>query len=369
MTAASGAALFLAAIANAEDGPAFELEGGLELTYSDVYDSDDEAAELSDLVLEAGLDAALHLGEAFSLNAGLVVEPSLDPVADRAFGDTGAYLEQLYLRYAHGGLAVIGGKYNPAFDSAYEVTPGIFNDDFSGDYELTEGIGAAFAYTFGSDEAGEHTFSIGAFFFDNTVLSETLGRERFESAEGELDSRNRRRFGGVGNTRAPESFAVALSGENLAGVEGLGYTLGFHHLAAGITETEDQNGYVAGASYAIGDPERFSATPYVEFAALEDFGGTPDLEVDYLTLALTLRHGPWWLAPAYISRSFSDAPLDEEGLPLDDTDSAFILSAGYDFACGLAALVSWKSEEVTGIEAQTIALRLAYSFALPGEQE
>ncbi len=347
-----------------EEAPAFEFAAEVDIGYFNTYSSDDDAAELSDLIGEGALDLRARLGAGFSINAGFVLEPSVDPVDDRVFEDHGLFMEQLFLQYEADRFSLLGGKFNAAFGSAYEATPSVFNDDFTADYELAEAVGASGSLVLIPGWIGHHDLTLSVFFFDNTILSETLGEERFERSDGSRDSRNRREYGGLGNTEGPSSVALALSSEDLFAIDGLTYNLGFHSLNANNNdEEEDQTGWVAGLQYEIGLAEDVSLTPFIEYALLEDFEGTLDRDAHYLTLAAALKIDSWTLAPAYVTREFSDPALDDDGNAIDPHDHQVSFTVDYEFDVGLTARAAWKTEQVAGIDADTVAVRLVYAIS------
>ena len=124
-------------------------ELSVELQSDNTFDSEDPDAELSDTytTTEAGVDVTF--GDHLLAHGGFVLEPIRDPGPgeDRFFEDLGLYAEELYGQVNLGrGFSILGGKFNPAFGTAWDVTPGLYGTDFAEDYETTERIGFAAAF-------------------------------------------------------------------------------------------------------------------------------------------------------------------------------------------------------------------------------
>ena len=339
----------LTAPALAEDSfPRIEGEIPIEIQNDYTYDSDDRDAELNDLYTKIEPAVSVRFTEEFSIEAGLVLEPVLDPDPrdDRFFEDEGLFVETLFLQYATDSFSLFGGKINPAFGVAWDIAPGVYGTDLAEDYELTERIGLGGSVTLGNDETGLHTITASTFFADTSFLSESLITER---------PRNRKSSGGVSNTEDFSSFAVALDGDLGIVVPGLAYHLGFESQEGGTGNPEDEFGIAAAlyGEFEIGEDTVLG--PVVEYVHQSDAGGIAE-DRDYITLGAALVHGPWNIAVSDTIRTIDPAGAG------DVDDNQFQVSGGYAFDNGLALDIGYKHTEESNSDSNTVGALLSYTL-------
>ena len=202
--------LFVTASLGEESFPRLEAEISIEIQNDNTFDSDDSTAEANELFTTTEPYLRFRATPELSLDAGLVLEPTTapGPNEDRVFEDHGVYFEQLFLNYETSTFAVYGGKFNPPFGTAWDITPGIYGVDFAEDYELTERIGLGGALNLGGDGIGgggfgAHRLAANVFFADTSVLSESALTNR---------GRTKRSTGGVSNTEELSSLSLTLDG-------------------------------------------------------------------------------------------------------------------------------------------------------------
>jgi len=147
----------------------FELES--DGIFSD--DGDDEFVDTFNTT-EVALD--VRFNSIFSLHTDITLEPVEAPNAgpralgdDIFFEDHGFFFETLHLQADFEHFSVYGGKINPSFGSAWDVTPGLYGVDFAEDYEITERIGVGGSYTFKTYNAGFRFQTAGIGDFDDEV--------------------------------------------------------------------------------------------------------------------------------------------------------------------------------------------------------
>lgn len=337
--------------------PRLEAEINIEIENDWNFESDDPDNEYNDLYTTTEPAFGLYLLPGLSLQSGLVLEPVADPEPgeSRAFEDHGLYVEQLYLLYEQAAFGVFGGKFNPTFGIAWDVTPGVYGTDVAGDfYEQTERIGLGGSLVFGGaglggDGFGEHKLTAQTFFADTTVLSESLGEDR---------PRVRKSDGGPGNTEDFSSFSVTLDGGGFEGVPGEpGYHLGVLYRSGGEGDPEDELGFAAALTGTIEGPNDVRVEPLVEYVHFDN-AEAQDQDRDIVTAALGFYHGPWNLALAY-SQVWSD-PNDPA---LDDLDVKQVqISAGHSFDFGLDVDVGYKFNQEEAIDSHTVGVLFHYAF-------
>lgn len=336
LTSIAGAvALGAASPAVALDYGPFTAEFSVEIENDSVVDSNNSANEISDTYATIEAAIAMALGEASSLNLGLVFEPITGATRDRAFEDHGLYAEEFFFNHDFGAGEIILGKFNPAFGVAWDEAPGIFGADFAEDYQLTEQIGGAVLIPFDIG-ASNNYLSVALFNADRSILSKSVGRKR---------GQNSLPAGGVGNTSGPQSIAIAMNGE-------LGettYNIGVQNLARGAGDTHDQTGAVLGMThtYDLGRPVALLA----EMAYFTDFGGT-SASARYGTVGIAAPFGPVTMSAAYSNRDVQGAR----------TDHLATLTGEMELARNLFASLGYRYGREGPDKTHTIGTVIAYEF-------
>lgn len=334
--------------------PYVKGEVTIEVEHDNVFKADDADAETSDTYTSSSLGVGFYFSPVFSVHANLTFEPVLDPGPgqDRFFGDHGLYADELYAKFTFGAAEVTAGKIHPAFGKAWDDTPGLFGTDLAEDYEISERIGVGFSLTREHTAVGKMTFQASTFFTDTTFLSDSAFTSR-----GQTDKDD----GGLGNTESPESFTLAVDGEDIPGLPGVSYTLGFVHQAAGENDRDDQNGFLIG----LAKEHSFNNVKleWIGEAAWFNYGGDlydtgdPAQFVDhlwYLTLgAQATFNDAYRLSAAYTARNaelFNGTEFD---------DDQFTVSAGAKIWRDWWLDAGYKFLEEQNEESHTIGLKLS----------
>jgi hypothetical protein len=326
-----------AAIATAQDAPKKAISGEVlfELQNDWATHSGDPTAERNDTftTIEAAIEATL--GNGLTAKAGLTFEPvtNAEPGKDRFFGDQGLYADALYLEYVRNAFTVWAGKFGQKLGIAWDVTPGVWGTDFAEDYELAEQIGLAVDYGFGSGDAGKHTVTIGTFFTDTTVLSESVITNRH---------RTKKTSGGAGNTEDFSSFSVALEGGEFKSLPGLGYHLAYVSRGADAAGESDEQSYAAALTYSF-KAGAVEIAPLVEYAHQSDQAGVTGTDANYLTTAVAFIWGKWNLALSRTGRK------TEATGSADVDDHVQQVSVGYAFDNGIGLNTGYRQSEESNV--------------------
>ncbi|WP_416898376.1 MAG: hypothetical protein ACMVY4_01165 [Minwuia sp.] len=352
---ALGAAALLAAGGNAvsaeESWPKFSGEIGIELQNDFTFDSDDPAAEQNELGTSTGVDLYLHFSENFYINAGLLLEAVRDPgpQEDRVFQDHGLFVEVLTINWENDTFGVYAGKFGPNFSLGYDAAAGLYGTDILGDdVELAEFLGAGGAINLGDSAFGSTVLSASVFTADTTILSESFITNR---------GRTRQAAGEPGNTESPESFAIALDGEAVPGVEGFRYHVAYAHLGADAAPNEHRIAVAGEWSFEV--QEGVTLTPLAEYVRFENAGGNGNESRNYFTASLGLSlQEKWFAALAYTGK---DVTVSGGGNG-DTYDDQVSLSVGYAFDNGLGLDVGYKHNRSGGIGTSTVGALLTYGF-------
>lgn len=337
-----------------ESEPGLSGEISFELESDSVLDSDDRDAELTDTYATVEPTLMLRFNPNWSLNAGLVLEPVLDPDPgkNRFFEDHGLYAEQLFVQYNDAWGRIYAGKFNPSFGIARDLAPGIFGTDFADDYELAERVGAGAALVFGNN-----TMTLNAFTTDRSKLSDSLFTER---------GRLRKDDAGRGNTNGLESFTVTLGGDEFMAMPGLSYHLGLSYQAGGDGDPGNERGLVAGLFKTIDMSDDRALDLIAELALFDDYAAST-ADARYLTVGADYRFEPWHIALASnLRRINSDIGAEnEDDEEVEDTgdihDWLVQISVGYSFDFGLSVDLGYRAADESDDRNDTLGTLAAYT--------
>lgn len=299
--------------------PVIEGSFVFELENDYVFSSDDND-EFSDTFNTTELALDVHFSRLLSLHTDLIFEPVDNPSGaprglreDVFFDDHCLFFETLHLQANIDNISLYGGKINPAFGTAWDVTPGIYGVDFAEDYEITERIGFGAAYTLNAADAGEHTLNAATFFADTSGLSRSFITNRGRTRESD---------GGASNTESFESLALALDGSRIKALPGFSYHLAFRYQTQGQGDFGDETGVAGGAVQELEINDSATLTLNGEVAFFNNFDGG-DSDNLYTTIALALEQDKWFGDAAFSVRDVSS----NSGAP-DFTDLQFQAGVG-----------------------------------------
>ena len=337
------------------------FSAGLVMEWQNEYraHSDDPTIdETNNSFFRAEFAPTFMLSDTFFIDGGIVFEPFEQAAEVNAFDDIwfdreGVFVEELKLNYEDGPVAVWAGKFNPAFGWGAEAGRGIWGEDFAEDYEITEKLGAGAAYSFNAGKAGDHTISVNTFMADRSFLSGGLitARDRVTLSDG-----------GASNTHVPKSYSIALSGENIQGIENLVYQIGYRSLAEqskGQDATTDREyGWEATLSYKYPISSALYFDLFGEYAALRNFEGLKNSDRDYYSLSAKANiNTNWNVTAAYTLRDVRD-----DGAGRDYNDYLFQLSGGYDFENGFTAELGRRDSQEDGVDTGIFGGLVRYSI-------
>jgi len=351
LAAATSTAIAMAAIngAAANEYPKLSGEVGIEIQNDYNFQSDDLAAEQNEsgALIEPALTLAFT--ENLSLKTELTLEAQRDPgpAEDRVFQDHGLAVSVLTLNYDSERFGVYAGKFGPNFALAWDAAAGLYGTDVAEDLELADFLGAGGYVNFGETAAGSLTGSASLFFTDTTILSESFITNR---------GRTRQAAGEPGNTESPESFTIALDGEEVPGLDGLRYHLGYAFLSAENASTEHRFAIAAEWGYDLGNG--VTLTPLLEYGYFANADSNANESRNYITGSLGAEWGNWNAGLAYTGKIVT---ISGNGNG-DSYDDQIGLSVGYAFENGIGVDVGYKHNRDAGIATQTVGVLLSYGF-------
>lgn len=323
----------------------------LELQNEYTTDSDDPTTdEYNNMFFRSEVAPIIQLNEHFFIDGVAVFEniQDRDPNKNNYFDNEGAFIEELKLEYENDPWSVFVGKFNPAFGSAWDYGRGIWSEDFAEDYEITERLGFGAGYVFETPTFGTHALTASTFFADTTFLSGSTVTKRNQVKKSD---------GGISNTESLESFAVSLDGENIAGIEGLYYKLGYQNQSEGDADigADRQTGIAATVGHTLPITDRVSANALVEFIDINNVDGGA-MDSQYITTSLiTTIDDAWNVTLSYTGR-------DIDGAGVNDNDYLFQISGGYDFGQGTTAEIGYRQSEEASVDTNIIGGLIRHSF-------
>jgi hypothetical protein len=319
----------------------FSQEGSLELNWDHISDGGG-----ADVVSAKGSYApTLRVHGGLTVQALVTLWPLEPATSDSAFEGEGAFVEELKVHYAGEGFSLYAGKFDPAFGSAFDLTPGIYSVEIGQTYQAVEkiGVGGDVDLAASLGLGGEHVLSAAVFTSDRTQLSGAIGTRR---------PRLRLADGGPANTQGLESFAVSLDG---ALPNGLGYSLGYSDFAAGLPGEADQRSAVVGMNFTGALTKMMETDLLAEVVAVDGADGVEGAKRNYYTVAGTLRREAWH-GSAIVS-GFSDNDV-AGGVDLGQLE----FSLGRDFDAGFTLDAGVKFVDEDGDRSTVFGLRLTFGF-------
>ncbi len=323
--------------------PYVEGTFNLQLDNDWIFHSNHPGTEINNFYLHADTAAfKFGLTRIFSVNLGLTLEQVKGPFApdDCTMCGIGLYMDTLDLQADVGNWTLTAGKYEPAFGFAWDVTPGVWGSRYAEEYELTERMALGAAYTFDTG-FGKHTLAVNTFFADTTVFSQSLFNDRGRVHDSD---------GGAGNTGTFNNFSVTLAGEDMPGLSGFKYNVGYRHQEAGAGDAGDENGFVLGLSKDTDIGHEMTLGLIGEVAYFEHYTGA-SADATYVTVGASLK------------RSHGHGELTGSFRDFETNDHLLQASAGYTFDSGYDVSLGYGYERVGVDHNDMIGLRLTKCFS------
>jgi len=301
----------------------------------------------------------VNFGQHFSINTLLRFERGDYPTYSAEFASEVLYVQRLFgvvhLKPVH----IYAGKIHPRFGIGWYYTPGLYGSDFDTDYELYEKLGGGVRIDI--RRFGRHRFTAEAFQTDTSFLQTSLIPGTRRPTMVNLAD------GGAGNTGTFESFALALSGEQIPYLPGFSYQVGWAKQKAAPTDVRDEYSWSAAAvwSFPLWN-KNVTLEPMVEWVSVSGQGGF-DRNANYLTVAATLRLGEAWSVGIHTTQRY----VSDFGQDQYRTDSLVGIGIAYQFVPpnekwrwldGLSAIVGFR--DVTSFETrfQTLGAQIKYQL-------
>lgn len=329
------------------------FEGAIQLNR--VWPDDDAIAPFTTIFAVGEARSSINFWQYFSVYSLLRLTRGTEQTTSSAFADQVLFVQRLFGVIHLQPVQLYAGKIHPRFGVGWYATPGLYGTDFDTDYELIEKIGGGIrwdVHAFGHHRLTAEVFHTDTSFLANSIIPGTY-------RQGLLNLQD----GGAGNTGTFESFAVALNGQQMPGLPGLSYQIGWARQKASPYDERDENSWSVAALWNVGIFGNLSFEPMAEFVAVTGQGGF-NRDVNYLTAAATLRKGSWALALHTTQRYVRDYDANDYR-----TDSLMGAAIAYEFSDfkqsfpwldGLTAIVGVRQSTSFGITGQTVGVQLKY---------
>lgn len=317
----------------------------------------DYASPFSYLFADGEVRANVNFGRFFTVNGLLRLQQETTQTSGGVFADQTLYVQRLFGVINVPPLYFYGGKIHPRFGIGWWATPGLYGTDFDQDYELVDKIGAGVRWDIRA--FGRHRFTAEVFQTDTSFLASSVipGAQRL--------SRLTLQNGGAGNTGALESFAFALSGRRVIGIDGFGYDLGWAKQKASPYDVRDEYSWVVSTNWLLNLSDTVVLQPMAEFVSVSGQSGD-NRDVDYLTLAATLRLGEYWALGLHTTQRY----VRDYAADSFRTDWLAGFAVAYDLGQwkdrapwleGLSVIAGFRQNRIYGIESQTVGLQIKYA--------
>lgn len=315
----------------------------VDLRLEDNYQSTNRKNEYLESRANGRFYSRLNLDKNFSLNSYLYLgqmnqqseNQRRDQLpqggGDRAFEDEGIYIRELNLEYAKDNYALVAGKFDLDFGTAWRFDRGLWTYEIASNYQQRERLGFTTLYKLGdAKKTGKYEFGFGVFtndrkHFDNSIITNRDSDSKSDAMPGD--------------TSFAKSYVASLNinydfGEKLGWQEKLSYHFAYINLAvneraSSVTPTkiDDQKGFVLGIDYQLPVSEKFMLDILIEYADMKNFGGDSDINENYFTSNIIGRiYKNWNVTLGYANRR--NLEVEAAGYDQGETE----LSFGYDFA-------------------------------------
>lgn len=290
-----------------QDGLQSSSRLALETTLDDNYKSQDRRNEFLDSGFRARFNNQLNFGKGISLNTNILADrfdngdqiarrnSSIQGGGDRSFENIGIALRELNIAKNSEKYAVILGKFNLNFGSAWLWNRGIWIQQIANDnYRQVEKLGAVAIYRAGdAKKTGQYNFSFSSF---------TNDRKNFDNSLLNNRDSNKKSDAKAGDVRAPASYAAMLDinfdfGER----EKLSYQFSYLNLAVNERATtiasnkvDDQKNFALNMNYQYPLNEKIALDALIEYVEVKNLNGNSDIGERYFTANLITNFGENW---------------------------------------------------------------------------
>ncbi len=274
----------------------------LDANFDDNYQATVPTQEFKNSSVNARLYSSLNFTENFFLKSYLELRPqgrNLPDGGDHTFENEGINVRELAFGYDNKKIAIIAGKFNLNYGTAWKWNRGIWIRDIAQNYRQQEKIGFSGIYHAGnSKKVGEYNFGLSIFKNDRKYLDNAIFNKRDSAAKGEL----------AGDAL---SFQTSLDVNfNFSEKEKLSYHFSYLNMGVNSRATlvdknkiENQKGFVAGMNYKLPLSNNFLLDSLLEYNHTKNLNGNSDVTENYFVGNVIARiYDAWNLTLGYGQR-------------------------------------------------------------------
>jgi hypothetical protein len=277
-----------------------------EIAFDDNFSANDRRNEFKDSNFRVRFNNSLSFGEGISLNSNIVLNrfDNIDQTdrrnnsikaGDRSFENIGVVLREFNISKNAKNYALIAGKINLNFGSAWRWNRGIWIHDLANNnYRQVEKLGFVGIYRAGdSKKTGQYNFSLSSFTNDRKNFDNTLFVNRNSDKKSDASA---------GDTRSLQSYAAMLDiNFDFGDREKLSYQFSYLNLAVNeramqisSNKVDDEKDFVLNMDYHYPLNNEILLNGFIEYAEVKNLNGNSDFGERYLTTNLNTKFGEHW---------------------------------------------------------------------------
>lgn len=266
-----------------------------DVNLNDEYQSSDRKDEFKSTSSKSRLYSSFNISKNFSINSFFRLtnfqkssETSRRDIlanggGDRSFEDEGIITQELNISYNNEKHALVLGKFDLNFGSAWRWDRGIWNHNIADNYRQREKLGFNGIYRIGdAKKTGRYKFGYAIFTndrknFDNSTITQRDSDSKSDAV--------------AGDTRSLKSYNLTLNIDfDFAEREKLSYNFSYVDLAinsrassVAANKIDSQKGFAAGMNYKYPFLENLDLDALFEYSSIKNYNGNSDIGERYLT--------------------------------------------------------------------------------------
>ncbi len=302
------------------------------------YQSSDKKNEYNDTLATGRLLSSFNFNKKLAINSQLTFDRvnnsdhnqrrqnSASGGGDRSFEDEGIFIRELNVSYDTKKYAILAGKFNLDFGTAWNWNRGIWTYEIANNYRQTEKLGIGGIYRLGdAKKTGEYIFGFSSFMNDRKNLDNSLITKRDSNQKSDATP---------GDYRLLSSYVTSLDIKfDFDKREKLSYHFAYINLAVNQKMSTvipqniaDQKGFVAGMNYKYPLSKSIGLDSLIEYVSMKNVGGNSNVSDNYFTANIIGRLNKNWNSTLGYSKQ-SRLQFAQNGYDQDLSEVSF----GYEF--------------------------------------
>lgn len=282
-----------------------------DIRFNDNYQFTNNKSEFKDANLTSRINSRIEFNKKLSLEYQLRVARANQALeddrrgqhpeggGDRTFEDLSLYLRELALVYDNRKYAILAGKLDIDFGTAWRWNRDIWAHDVADNYRLTEKLTVGGIYRLGDrQKTGQYNFGLFVYTndrknFDNSIITS-------RDSDTKADAK-------PGDTRGLESYLGTLDinfdfGERYGQKESLFYHFSVYNASVNSRATsinlgklKDERGSSASMNYIYPFSDFYTLNFFAEYTDIKNVGGNSDISDRYTNITFLSKFDKKWL--------------------------------------------------------------------------